>query len=192
MIKILQKLKQNKIYFFKNYADYMVGSQEVELGTGWDYAKVLEPFLNSSLDIPTFAKHIVAMFEKAYAPITNDFTQAALDLEYIQELENNVHMVAETLYLCLSKQKNNTVRNAIKASRNKLLCTHFDEPSYIDLHHFYSNLQSNVRHFAFLNEEEEHELDEESLEEMGIENFEYEEEWEEFEENPAYYLAQLT
>lgn len=142
----------------KKYAYYMVGSQEVELGTGWDYAKVLEPFLDGSLDTPSFAKHIVAMFEKAYISITNDFTQAALNLEHIQELENNVHAVAELLYTCLSKQKNNTVRNAIKASRNKLLCTHFDEPSYIDLHHFYSNLQSNVRHFTLINDQEEHHI----------------------------------
>ena len=41
-------------------------------------------------------------------------------------------------------------------------------------------------------EEKEQELEEENVEELEVENFEYEEEWEEFEENPAYYLAQLT
>jgi hypothetical protein len=142
----------------KKYAHFMVSSQEVELGTGWDYALVLTPFTNGSLDPHLFVKHIVAMFEKAYTPITNDFTQSALNLANIQDLENNIHAIAELLLTCLQKQKNNTVKNAIKASRNKLLCTHFDEPAYIDLHHFYSNLQLNIRYFSLTHEYEEQEF----------------------------------
>src|SRR5207237_2395914 len=33
----------------------------------------------------------------------------------------------------------------IKESKNKMLCTHFDEPTYIDLHHFYRNLLINIK-----------------------------------------------
>ena len=43
----------------------------------------------------------------------------------------------------IDKQK--AVAHAIKDSRNKLLCTHFDEPTYIDLHHFYKNLMNNIK-----------------------------------------------
>ena len=48
---------------------------------------------------------------------------------------------------------NNTVREAIKLSRHKLYCTHFDEPSYLDLHHFYKNLLVNAQKFIFNNYE---------------------------------------
>ena len=31
------------------FANYMTASQELELGTGWPYAKVLEPFIHQTL-----------------------------------------------------------------------------------------------------------------------------------------------
>jgi len=46
----------------------------------------------------------------------------------------------------------------IRASRNKLVCTHFDEPSYIDLHHFYSNLVANIDYAKLSNTQEETEF----------------------------------
>jgi len=136
----------------KNYAHVMVGSQEVELGAGWDYEKVLRPFSLKSLDQATFAKHIVDMYAETYNKITNDYTQSALNLDAIEKLENNVNQVAMLLLDCLKNQQNNSVKNSIQASRSKLLCTHFDEPSYLDLHHLYTNLQSNLKYFVFNNE----------------------------------------
>jgi hypothetical protein len=136
----------------KSYAHLMVGSQEVELGAGWDYEKVLRPFGTKSLDSASFAKHIVDMYAETYTKITNDFTQSALNLDIIDKLEKNVNQVAALLLDCLKIQQNNSVKNAIQASRSKLLCTHFDEPSYLDLHHLYSNLLGNIKYFAFTNE----------------------------------------
>ena len=138
----------------KKYANVMVGSQEVELGTGWDYKKVLAPFLDSSLSESEFAKHIVDVYEESYSKVTNDYTQSAVDLANIELLENNVHAVAGALLECIKRQKNGSVKAAIQASRNKLACTHFEEPSYIDLHHFYSNMQANMKLFTFTNESE--------------------------------------
>jgi hypothetical protein len=136
----------------KDYAKIMVSSQEVELGTGYDYKKILAPFLSQSLDAPTFAHHIVKSYEQTYQAITNDFTQAAINLNDISLLEQNVNNVAELLLQSLNNQKNNSLRDAIKTSKHKLLCTHFDEPSYIDLYHFYANLITNLKHFNFNNE----------------------------------------
>ena len=139
----------------KKYASIMTGSQEVELGTGWDYSKVLSPFVDKTLSPTAFAEHIVSSYASSYEKITNDYTQSALNLEHIDSLESNVNTVANLLLYCLKNQNNNSVKNAIRASRNKLLCTHFDEPSYIDLHHFYENLLANVKHFSFTNKNEE-------------------------------------
>lgn len=131
----------------KNYADITVGSQEVELGTGWNYELVLEPFERMSLTSHEFAQHIVRAYAKNYHHITDDYTQSAIALEQFEKLNKNVNHVAQLLIECISKQQNNSVRNAIRASRNKFLCTHFNEPSYIDLHHFYGNLYDNLYHF---------------------------------------------
>lgn len=138
----------------KKYVNIMVGSQEVELGTGWDYSKVLAPLRNGAMTEAEFAAHIVTVYEDTYNKVTNDYTQSAINLGFIDSLENNVNSVANVLLESLKKQKNGSVKHAIQASRNKLVCTHFDEPSYIDLHHFYTNLQMNLKLFSFVNEAE--------------------------------------
>ncbi len=136
----------------KNYAQVMTGSQEVELGTGLDYGKVLEPFLFEVPDAPKLGAHIVHTYELTYGKITNDFTHTAVRLDAITGLESNIDTVAQLLLQCLRLQKGDAVKNAIRASRNKLVCTHFDEPSYIDMHHFYRNLHANLKLLAFTNE----------------------------------------
>ncbi len=135
----------------KKHAHIMVGSQEVELGTGWNYQKVLEPFLHEALGKRDFARHIVHVYEETYNRITNDYTQSAVFLDDFTHLEDNLNEIANRLIEALKLQKNKSVHNAIRASKNKLLCTHFDEPSYIDLHHFYTNLEHNLKHFSFIN-----------------------------------------
>jgi len=136
----------------KKYATIMVGSQEVELGTGWNYERALSQF-NSGAPLPTqLAQNIVTAYEGSYNKITNDYTQSALDLSGITALEENVHVVSRLLLEGLKLQRNNTVRNTVKMSCNKLLCTNFDEPSYKDLHHFYSNMLINLKHMTFIDE----------------------------------------
>lgn len=133
----------------RNHAEVMVSSQEVELGTGWNYQKVLEPFLNRNLTKYEFAQHIAHVYEETYNKITNDYTQSAIILDALQPLDAAVNEIAKLLIESLRLQKNKSVYNALHASKNKLLCTHFDEPSYIDLHHFLSNLEQNLKHFSF-------------------------------------------
>lgn len=130
--------------FIKKYAHVMVSSEEVELGMGWKYDELLFPFLTDKLDTFTFARHIVAAYEKTYQTITNDYTLSAINLDPIELLERNVDQVAKILIEGLDKQKN-FFGPIIKESRNRLLCTHFDEPTYIDLHHFYKNLANNIK-----------------------------------------------
>lgn len=133
----------------KKHANIMVGSQEVELGTGWNYQKVLQPFATRALDKKEFARHIVGAYEETYKKITNDYTQSAISLDDISMLENNLNDLALLLIQAMEIQQDKTVLNALRASKNKLLCTHFDEPSYIDLHHFYLNLEQNLKLFSF-------------------------------------------
>lgn len=131
----------------RKFAHVMIGSQEVELGTGWNYTHALSPFQEQALDINGFAQHIVNAYQQTYQHITSDYTQSAMDLSTLEQLEHNTHIVAQLFIDCLKQQKNGSVKRAIKASRDKLVCTHFDEPSYIDQHHFYSNVLANLRYF---------------------------------------------
>lgn len=134
----------------QEFGEIMVSSQEVELGPGYPYDKMLEPFLQGSLDKTAFAKHMVKSYGDSYNKITHDYTQSAINLRNIDLIQKNVDTVAELLLKCLKIQKSNAVDKAIRLSRHKMLCTHFDEPSYIDLAHFYANLCENSKSFEFL------------------------------------------
>lgn len=133
--------------FIKRYAHVMVGSEEVELGMGWKYDEVLFPFVKEQLNTFAFAAHIVNAYDKTYQSITNDYTLSAINLDSIESLERNIDHIARLLIESLETQRP-IMHQAIRESKNKMLCTHFDEPTYIDLHHFYKNLLANIRKIA--------------------------------------------
>ena len=132
----------------KPYVDYMVGSQEIELGTGWPYHTVLKPFEKEALSPEQFCKHITSAYHQNYRGITYDYTQSAIKLNELNNLEESLDKITSLLLTALDHQKNNTVARLIRASKSRRLCTHFSEPSYIDLHHFLSNLTETLEFMA--------------------------------------------
>jgi len=126
------------------YCSIMVGSQEVELGTGWPYEKILRRLAQESLTPEEFAQHIVTSYYDYYQYITKDFTQSALDLACIYELENNILQFAVLMIPLLKNPSYQLLGKFIKSCKSKKLCTAFSEPSYIDLYHFYSNLLESI------------------------------------------------
>jgi Clostripain family len=128
----------------QEYALFFGGSQEASLGTGYNYIKMLNPFLTESIDPRSFACHVVKAYFETYNNITQDYTQSVIDLSRISLLESNVDQIAKLLIVGFHKQQNKSVKEAVRLSRHKNFCTHFDEPSYIDLGHFYANLLSNI------------------------------------------------
>lgn len=135
----------------KKYAHVMIGSQESGLGYGWNYADAFAPFTEGPLELVDLAQHFVQSYQRSYENIVGDYTLSAVNLDLIEELEQNVNAVACVLLEGLRAQKEGMVKKTIKASRSGLVCTHFDEPSYIDLHHFYSNLLSNINYMQLRN-----------------------------------------
>jgi len=86
----------------------------------------------------------VQAYRDTYAPLTGDYTQSALNLGRIGELERNVDTVAQLLARLVRLPNGSAVKTAIKASGHKTACTHFDEPSFVDLQHLYSNLLAKL------------------------------------------------
>lgn len=133
----------------KNYANIQIGSVEVEPGPGYRYDVVLSPFLNGCPEPRAFASHVVDSFATAYKPMGNhpgfvDYTQSALDLNLVGFLEQNVDQLGQLLDLAIQSPESSQFKNIISLSRNRKNCTHFNEPSYIDLHHFYTNILRNI------------------------------------------------
>lgn len=134
----------------KRYAHIQVSSQEVEPGPGWKYDEALSIFNTYNPDKKDVAINIVNAFSRAYKPNGNhpgfiDYTQSALDLTVIEQLEKNVSELADVLVRALDSDKSVVYKNIIVNSRAKKNLTHFNEPTYVDLHHLYTNLLKNLR-----------------------------------------------
>ncbi len=136
------------------YAKIMVASQDVERGTGWNYYYVLFPFLSTSLNPQDLGKHIVNAYQKTYQKIA-DFTLSCVLLEKVQEIANNVSRVASLLQKIILSSHDKKIKTLIKTSRNKHLCTYFEEPEFIDLYHIYHNLFMHFKQALEIKEIEE-------------------------------------
>lgn len=139
----------------KKYAQFFVASQEIEYGTGWKYDDMLQPFLFGNLTPEAFASHIVHAYERTYIKLIDDYTMSALNLSYTQNLEDNINAVAAQLLLALQNQVNHNVDNIIRKCKSTQHCTCFDEPTYIDLGHFYKNLQVFLQNFQLKDKNQE-------------------------------------
>ena len=138
----------------KRYAHIQIASAEVEPGPGWKYDEVLLPFTYGNPLSENLAIHIVEAFSKAYSPSGNlpgfaDFTQSALNLSLIEELEKNVDNLGHLLDQILKSSEGTILKTLLMLARNKKNLTHFNEPTYVDLHHFYTNLIYHLQQHSF-------------------------------------------
>jgi hypothetical protein len=119
----------------KNVSDYVVGSEEIEPGTGYNYTFLLEPFLRESLSVKEFVKHAVAAYEAEYVDSFADFTQAAIALQNFTIFEQKIFNFSALLLKFISDDHDNfmTIRRIRKSGR---YTTEFFDEDYIDLRHF--------------------------------------------------------
>ena len=76
---------------FEPYVHYFIGSQEVELGTGYHYDILLEPLLKGTMHCDaSLARHFVTAYKEAYAKVSHDFTHVAIDLTNIDTLGTQI------------------------------------------------------------------------------------------------------
>ncbi len=126
----------------KEYADIMVASQDVELGAGWNYKKAFSPFLTGDITPTEWGAHIVTAYSKTYNFI-NDYTLSCIDLRKLAALEADMLIFTKLLHQNLTTHNKHAFIKTLQMSREKHLCTHFNEPDYIDLEHFYKNFLKN-------------------------------------------------
>ena len=127
--------------FLEPYADYMVGSQEVELGTGWDYSRALSIFQNTDPSPQELGTHITQAYAKTYS-FTSDYTFSCLDLKKLPAFIELFKKLSS--FLCEAIKKQPSLKDFIASGRYHHTCTHFDDPDYIDAHHLLTNLMNKV------------------------------------------------
>jgi len=142
---------------FKHHANYLVSSENVEYAPGSNYQLVLNFFTQAGLLYPKdFACHIVNSFKKMYESTNLSFTQSAVDLSRVNFIEENINLVSQQLLIALSDQKNKSVIKLLQKCKSRNLCTCFHEPTFIDLRHFYLNLQANIGQISLNDTTREH------------------------------------
>lgn len=127
------------------YVNYFVASQEVELGLGYQYDRIVEPLIRDEICCgEELACHFVQAYKDYYGPKIDFYTHAAVDLSYAQLIQNNIDRLARCLSFGLTYQKEKSVKEAIRLSRHKNNCIRFNEPTYLDLGSLYRNLLKNA------------------------------------------------
>ena len=135
----------------KEHVDYMVASEEVEPGTGYNYIYLLEPFKNGTLTPSEFARQGVMAYKEEYNFENADFTQSAVALYNYENIEKNVKAMAETLSNLLEDNNDSNIFPLLRKIRTRSrYTTSFYDPEYIDFCHFYKSfLQLADNHFEY-------------------------------------------
>lgn len=128
-------------YAIKNYAHYMVASQETIPGTGFGYDYALEDAAKKWVHPYQLTKMIVHAYEKEYAKITNNYTLSAINLAKLDLLTANTNRIAEQLTKALHKNYTETYKYIRYCIRR---ATRFDK-KYVDMFDFYSIL---IKHLS--------------------------------------------
>lgn len=145
-------------HIMSQFADFMVASEEVVPGSGYNYQLLLQELTSGTITAEDFAKHAVASFYATYGKQTNDYTESAFKLSNFPALSSNINTLAILLIDAIHNQKRNSVKQIIKKSRSRQTCTYFDEPSYIDLWNFYDNLLKQVDQITLTSKQETTEM----------------------------------
>lgn len=127
-------------YQARNFAHYLVASEEAELAHGWDYAALCE-ILSKNLSPSQVAQSIVMAYELCYKNKIQFYTQSAIDLTCMDTLKTYIDELAYNIKLCKNTNSNLT-ETLLKKSRNT--CLQFSAASYIDLHSFCSEFINQI------------------------------------------------
>lgn len=125
------------------YVNYMVGSQDCELEYGWDYEAVFK-HLGSPLEVVQTVVNAYSNFYTIHAK-RGTYTQAGIDLSYINDLKSNIDAVAAYL-LNYSNTYGDCFITMLKDMRKQLpkFCM---VPMYTDLYSFYEALEEQLTIF---------------------------------------------
>lgn len=131
-------------YEMKDTADYMVGSEETEPGTGWPYDTILKKLVKEPKMGPRdLAKSISLAYGKFYEKSGDATTQSTLDLGKIEITAAAVTELADALISGLESEPKfkETKAGIITAKYDS---QKFDMPEYLDLGDFARNISNEL------------------------------------------------
>lgn len=131
-------------YAAQPYAKYLVASEETIPGEGYPYHTALSVASESNATPARIVADMVKDYGAIYSSM-RDYTLSGTDLSKIPVLRAALDSLATVLITFMGSSDKATIKQVIRTSSNASKCTYFTETAYIDLGHFLSNLQANVR-----------------------------------------------
>lgn len=131
-------------YQVHDCADYLVGSQEVELAYGWNYSTTLSALASGKATAESAARSIVTSFERFYKNKIHFYTQSAIDLSKVDPLKQQLNSFGHKVFSCKELNKGKLVTQALRLARSR--CLQFSASSYIDLHSFFTEFHKYLRY----------------------------------------------
>lgn len=128
-------------YQVKDFAKFLVSSEEVELAQGWHYKLFLDLLANNEVEGEDLAKSIVSTFEHFYRKKTKFYTQSATNLSSIEAIKQNLDDTVNALSLCKEIDADNTKRLIQRARQASF---ELSVSCYVDLLSLYAELKKQA------------------------------------------------
>lgn len=127
-------------YQVKDYARFLVGSEETEPANGWPYNTILGDLAkNPGMDGAALCTAIVNRYVESYGP-GQDITQAALDLSKLGDITTAVGALAKAI---LKAPLTEDLQDSLWLARKR--STSFYDDMYVDIHHLALNITKKLR-----------------------------------------------
>jgi hypothetical protein len=131
-------------YQARNFADYLIASEEAELAHGWDYAALCGVLSNRNCTPVQVAQGVVLAYELFYKNKIQFYTQSAIDLNNIDNLKKSLDEFVFNVKACKNIDQSLTNRIVKKA---RSTCLQFSASNYIDLHSYCSEILNQINVF---------------------------------------------
>ncbi|MFA6527560.1 MAG: clostripain-related cysteine peptidase [Candidatus Babeliales bacterium] len=128
-------------YQARQYAQYFIASQEVELAHGWNYFAFLDLISQQECSPLQVASNVVDAYGQYYKDRVNFYTQSAVNLEKIDQIKINLDDIVTKLRACRCVLKDQLI-SVIKKARKS--CVQFSATNYIDLHSFLTEVTKHL------------------------------------------------
>ena len=135
-------------YDMSRYANFMVGSEELEPGEGWPYAQDLEALNTPGIDAQALSKEFVDNYDKYYRNREDAWpvTQSAIDLSKVDQLAKSIDRLGKALKATLDKNYDGTM-TLISKMREKvqMYAPSHDYDDYVDCGDWASLCKKNIQ-----------------------------------------------
>lgn len=118
------------------YVHYLVGSEELVRGEGYEYDLLLKPLAEKNIYPDEYAKYVVNAYAEVCSLSSDSFTESAIDLTHFSKLVDEFRKLMTMLFQPVDCDKHSFIKDLINIASSDYMIMHFSDPSYLDFRNF--------------------------------------------------------